>query len=66
MNTTTIPKHSILNWLYSTDRQVSLDKLALWLEENTRGQYKLVRVPKIFNDRTSLAKLASVASSEGL
>jgi hypothetical protein len=59
MNTNTIPKHSILNWLYSTDRQVSLDKLAVWLEENTRGQYKLVRVPEIFNDRMSLDKAIS-------
>jgi len=53
---TTIPKHSILNWLYSTDRQVSLDKLTVWLEENTRGQYKLVRVPEIFNAIMSLDK----------
>ena len=57
MNTNTIPKHTILNWLYSTDRQVSLDKLAVWLEENTCGQYKLVRVPEIFNDRMSLDKV---------
>ena len=56
MNTNTIPKHSILNWLYFTDRQVSIDKLAVWLEENTRGQYKLVRVPEIFNDRMPLDK----------
>ena len=59
MNTNTIPKHTILNWLYSTDRLVSLDKLAVWLEENTRGQYKLVRVPEIFNDRMSLDKAIS-------
>ena len=59
MNINTIPKHTILNWLYSTDRQVSLDKLAVWLEENTRGQYKLVRVPEIFNDRMSLDKAIS-------
>ena len=59
MYTNTIPKHTILNWLYSTDRQVSLDKLAVWLEENTRGQYKLVRVPEIFNDRMSLDKAIS-------
>ena len=56
MYTNTIPKHTILNWLYSTDRQVSLDKLAVWIEENTSGQYKLVRVPEIFNDRMSLDK----------
>jgi hypothetical protein len=39
----TIPKNQILNWLYSTDRHVSLEKLGSWLENNTDGQYKLVR-----------------------
>ena len=39
----TIPKNKILNWLYSTDRHVSLEKLGSWLENNTDGQYKLVR-----------------------
>ena len=32
----------ILNWLYSTDMHVSLDKLGQWLEQNTNGKYKLV------------------------
>ena len=39
----TIPKNHILNWLYSTDRHVSLEKLGSWLEDNTDGQYKIVR-----------------------
>lgn len=39
----TIPKNQILNWLYSTDRHVSLEKLGSWLEDNTDGQYKIVR-----------------------
>lgn len=39
----TIPKNKILDWLYSTDRNVSIEKLGLWLENNTDGQYKLVR-----------------------
>lgn len=39
----TIPKNKILNWLYSTDRHVSLEKLGSWLENNTDGQYKLVK-----------------------
>ena len=39
----TIPKNQILNWLYSTDRHVSIEKLGSWLENNTDGQYKLVR-----------------------
>jgi hypothetical protein len=33
----------LLNWLYSSDRNVSLDKLGKWLENNTSGQYKLVK-----------------------
>ena len=39
----TIPKNLLLNWLYSSDRNVSLDKLGKWLENNTGGQYKLVK-----------------------
>jgi len=39
----TIPKNLLLNWLYSADRNVSLDKLGKWLENNTGGQYKLVK-----------------------
>jgi len=39
----TIPKNKILNWLYSTDRHVSIEKLGSWLENNTDGQYKLVK-----------------------
>ena len=39
----TIPKNKILNWLYSTDRHVSLEKLGSWIENNTDGQYKLVK-----------------------
>ena len=38
----TLPKNMILNWLYSTDTHVSLDKLGQWLEQNTNGKYKLV------------------------
>lgn len=42
----TIPKNKILNWLYATDRHVSIEKLGLWLEDNTAGQYKIVRSNK--------------------
>jgi hypothetical protein len=54
MNDITIPKHLLLNWLYSTDKAVSIDKLSTWLEHNTSGQYKLVRVVKPFNDTKAL------------
>jgi hypothetical protein len=39
---TTIPKNKILDFLYSTDRHVSLKKLGDWLENNTNGKYKIV------------------------
>ena len=39
----TIPKNLLLNWLYSTERNVSLNELGKWLENNTSGQYKLVK-----------------------
>jgi len=39
----TIQKNKILNWLYSTDRNVSIEKLGSWLENTTDGQYKIVR-----------------------
>jgi hypothetical protein len=38
----TLPKNIILNWLYSTDMHLSLDKSGKWLEQNTNGKYKLV------------------------
>ena len=38
----TLPKNMILNWLYSADMHVSVDKLGKWLEQNTNGKYKLV------------------------
>ena len=43
IDTITIPKNRILNWLYSTNRHVSIEKLGSWLENNTNGQYKLVK-----------------------
>ena len=39
----TIQKNKILDWLYSTDRHVSIEKLGSWLENNTDGQYKIIR-----------------------
>ena len=42
----TIPKNKILHWLYTTDRHVSIEKLGSWLEDNTAGQYKIVRSNK--------------------
>ncbi len=38
----TIPKNLLLNWLYFSDRNVSLDKLGKWLEQNANGKYKTV------------------------
>lgn len=39
--TATLPKNTILNFLYSTDRQVSLELLGNWLEKHTEGRYKI-------------------------
>ena len=39
----TIPKNILLNFLYSTDRCVSIEKLVAWLENNTNGQYRLIK-----------------------
>ena len=39
----TLPKNMLLNWLYSAEMHVPLDKLGQWLENNTGGQYKLVK-----------------------
>ena len=38
----TIRKNIILDWLYSTDMHVSLEKLGSLLEQQTNGQYKLI------------------------
>ena len=43
MQNNTIPKNILLNWLYSTDRHVSIEKLGAWLENNTNSQYKLIK-----------------------
>lgn len=40
--TATLQKNTILNFLYSADRQVSLELLGNWLEKHTEGRYKLV------------------------
>jgi hypothetical protein len=39
---TTIRKNKILDFLYSTDRHVSLEKLGNWIENNTDGKYKII------------------------
>ena len=53
LNTNTIPtikqpegtlaKNEILNWLFLTDRQVSIEKLGKWLESATNGEYRIVK-----------------------
>lgn len=46
----TLPKNVILNWLYSSDRQVSLEKLGKWLEQITQGKYKIVNTQEYNNN----------------
>ena len=57
MNDITIPKHLLLNWLYSTDRSVSIEKLSAWLEYNTSGQCKLVSTVKPCTDTKHIDNL---------
>ena len=53
---TTIPKNKILDFLYSTDRHVSLIKLSDWIESKTDGQYKIVNTSNqpVIQDNTPL------------
>ena len=53
---TTIPKNKILDFLYSTDRNVSLIKLGNWIESNTDGKYKIVNTNSklVIRDNTAL------------
>jgi hypothetical protein len=39
----TINKSLLLNWLYSADKDLSLEELGRWIEAKTDGTYKLVR-----------------------
>lgn len=53
---TTIPKNKILDFLYSTDRNVSLIKLGNWIESNTDGKFKIVNTENqsVIQDNTPL------------
>ncbi len=52
----TLPKNMILNWLYSADMHVPLDKLGKWLEQNTNGKYKIVDTNAQDNTNNSIYK----------
>jgi hypothetical protein len=52
----TLPKNVILNWLYSADMHVSLEKLGKWLEQNTNGKYKLVNTENFIENINTLHK----------
>ena len=56
----TITKNKILNFLYSTDRNVSLDKLSIWIENNTDGKYKIVNTDtqSIIQNNIELSNIA--------
>ena len=55
---TTIRKNKILDFLYSTDRNVSLEKLGDWIENNTEGKYKIINTDNhsAIQDNIKLAK----------
>ncbi len=52
----TLPKNLLLNWLYSAEMHVPLDKLGKWLEQNTNGKYKLVDTDAPHNTNNPLYK----------
>lgn len=39
----TINKSLLLNWLYLSQRNISLTELGNWIEAKTDGEYKLVK-----------------------
>ena len=59
--TATLPKNTILNFLYSTDRQVSLELLGNWLEKHTEGRYKLVDTHQYIENSDNNKHLANCA-----
>lgn len=42
-NQDTINKSVLLNWLYSADKEVSLEQLGSWIEAQTDGKYTLIK-----------------------
>lgn len=46
----TINKSQILNWLYLTDRNVSVTQLGKLIEEKTGGEFSLVRNKSVNGD----------------
>ena len=38
----TINKSVLLNWLYSADKEVSIEELGRWIEGRSNGKYTLV------------------------
>jgi len=39
----TINKSVLLNWLYSADKEVSIEELGRWIEARTNGLYILIK-----------------------
>ena len=39
----TINKSTLLNWLYSADKELSIIELGRWIEARTGGRYTLVK-----------------------
>lgn len=38
-----INKSTLLNWLYSVDKEVPIEELGQWLTAKTNGKYVLIR-----------------------
>lgn len=44
----TLKKLSLLNWLYLTDREVSVEKLGEFINKKTDGQYSITKNQQTF------------------
>ena len=42
----TINKSLLLNWLYTTDKELPLEELGQWISAKTNGEYMLVKSSK--------------------
>ena len=43
MTEDTINKPLLLNWLYSSDKDLPLEELGIWIAAKTDGKYSLVK-----------------------
>ena len=47
-----INKSTLLNWLYSADKELPLAELGRWIEAKTSGKYSIVKNEQLANNIT--------------